>query len=171
MKFPSDLILYHQEIWKNKPDFIIECGCMYGGSSVFFGDMLDIVGKGRVISIDIVHRERPKHPRVSYITGSSIDPEVVDVVSGMIGPCTCMVVLDSVHTADFVKDELELYSPMVSVGQWLVVEDARYVAYEKGPGIAIDQFLQEHTEYERIDITEQFISCVGRDGWLKRIKQ
>ena len=169
MKFPTDLLLYEQTIWNNKPDFIIECGTMYGASALFFADMLEMTGKGKVISIDVVERERPAHPRVEYITGSSIHKEVIEQVREKIGNGTCMAILDSNHHRIHVKRELHAYAPMITKGQYIVVEDIHFVhPYEKGPGPAVDWFLNTHEGFKKEDVTEQFLVSISRDGWLRR---
>jgi cephalosporin hydroxylase len=169
IKMPSDLILYQQVIWEKKPDFIIECGTAFGGSALFFGDMLNMVGNGRVISIDIAPRSTPEHPRVKYIVGSTVDPAVVAQVAEIVAGKTCMVVLDSSHERRHVKRELRSYYRMVTRGQYIVVEDINYRRYDRGPGPAVDWFLGWNKRFVRENIEEQFlIKSVTSDGWLRR---
>src|SRR5438045_3390452 len=52
-KCPLDLWMYQEIIYRLKPDLIIETGTYYGGSAYFFASLCDLIGKGRVISIDI----------------------------------------------------------------------------------------------------------------------
>ena len=78
VKHPADLHLYTTEIYRNKPDFIIETGTAYGGSSLFFADMLDLFNPGgHVITIDIDAGVIPVHENVTYIQGSSVAPDIV----------------------------------------------------------------------------------------------
>src|SRR5207253_11091126 len=77
-KCPLDLWIYQEIIAEIQPDLIIETGTHMGGSALFMASMLDMIGKGEVITIDIVDNvERLSHPRVKYVTGSSVDPELV----------------------------------------------------------------------------------------------
>jgi cephalosporin hydroxylase len=133
-KLPSDLLLYQEAIFRNRPDVIIETGTMFGGSALFFAHMMDLAGHGRVITIDIADIEhvpcyeavaatgftqRPIHPRIQYIKADSVKAAGELDVAGQ----SVMVVLDSDHTKPHVLRELRAYAPMVTVGQFLVVED------------------------------------------------
>jgi cephalosporin hydroxylase len=173
VKFPSDMILYAQVIQKRKPDFIIETGSAYGGSALFFGDMLELNGNGQVISIDVSdeHRHKfPKHPRVTYVKGSSVSASIIDYVKSTVGSGSVMVVLDSDHSTRHVTKELEAYSPIVTKGQYLVVEDCwtkRDKPYK--PWYSVEEFLKTHPEYRRFNLEKQFMFAVTRDGWLRKI--
>ncbi len=94
--------------------------------------ILHVVGKGRVIGIDVDIRphnrkaieDHPLSRLITLIEGSSIDASVVDSVAAQVSEAeSVMVILDSNHTHEHVLAELELYAPMVSPGQHLVVAD------------------------------------------------
>lgn len=170
VKLPTDMILYQQAIWNNKPDFIIDCGTRFGGSALFYADMLEMTGKGHVISIDIIKRDWPQHPRVTYITGPSTDASVLQQVRDIVGSGTCMVVLDSDHTRRHVKRELHYYAPIVTRGQYMVVEDC----YDRnailaGPGEARDWFLSINKGFKADNIDKQFLVGFTRGGWLIKL--
>lgn len=55
-KCPLDLWIYQEIIAEIQPDLIIETGTLFGGSALFMAHMLDIIGKGEVITIDIQER-------------------------------------------------------------------------------------------------------------------
>lgn len=171
VKFPQDLLLYAQVIFKRKPDYIIETGTHFGGSALFFGDMLELAGGKKVFSIDVSHAHNPpKHPRVEHILGSSIDPKIVDYVKSQIQEgCSVMASLDSDHRARHVLNELRAYADIVTPGQYMVVEDC-WTRREKPywPYRGVERFLKEDKRYKRFDLEKQFIYAVTRDGWLKR---
>lgn len=170
LKFPADLLLYAQVIFQNKPDFIIETGTKFGGSALFFADMLELVGKGRVISIDLRPEQQPEHPRVTYITGPSTDDGVLAQVRELVKGGTVMASLDSAHDRVHVKRELAFYSGMVTSGQYLVVEDCFGAAARLyGPGEAVDWFFSKSRKFIREDLTEQFGHGITRAGWLKKL--
>lgn len=104
---------------------IIETGTRYGGSALYFASLLDLVGHRRVVSIDIETRQDwPQHPRVTYICGSSVSPEVVQQLATRLDSnAGRMVVLDSDHRKAHVDEELKIYSRFVTPGQYLIVED------------------------------------------------
>lgn len=167
IKFPADLLLYHQTIYQYRPDWIIETGTGRGGTAVFLGDMCELVGNGQVITIDIYHRDNPTHPRVRFLDGNSVDPANVTTITEIVSQGSVMVILDSDHSEDHVRTELQTYAPLVSPGQYLVVEDA----YDTRPGKAywaVESFLADHPEWERVPVERQFLVCVTRLGWLRR---
>lgn len=173
IKQPGDLIQYHEVIWDNKPRWIVEAGTKFGGSALFFQDMLDIVGEGgQVITIDIDPKVAVPDPRIRYITGSSIDREIVEQVRGIVGNDTCMVVLDSNHHRKHVKWELHHYGPMVTENQYLVIEDC-YSRGTKplGPLEARDWFLKntkEGRQFKQTNLERKFLVGVCNGGWLRR---
>lgn len=169
-KLPNDMALYHEAMWKNRPDFIVETGTCNGGSTLFYADMFELIGNGRVISVDIAPINQPPHPRITYITGSSTDRDIIHRVREMIKGSSVMVVLDSDHSRVHVKRELVHYAPLVSKGQFLVVEDCHTRGRDAwyGPGEAANWFLNTHREWERTTFEEQFYSTVTRHGWFLR---
>lgn len=169
MKLPTDLLLYHQVIYRNKPDFIIETGTKWGGSTFFLGDMCELVGHGQVISIDISPKVQPEHKRITYITASSIDRDIVQKIKDIVGDKTCMVILDSKHTENHVKWELFHYSKLVTKGQYIVIEDM-YDGRQNPYGVtrARDWFVRRTKRFEVVDVANQFLVGVTRDGWLRR---
>lgn len=170
IKFPTDLLLYQQAIWANKPDFIIETGTKFGGSALFFADMLELTGKGKVITVDINAVNTPPHPRVTYLKGPSTNADILKQVREFVKDGTVMVVLDSNHSRRHVKRELYYYGPMVTKNQYMVVEDC-YTRGDKkyGPAEAIEWYLGRTRAFKREDVTAQFIIAITRDGWLRRV--
>jgi cephalosporin hydroxylase len=173
VKLPTDLILYAQVIFKHKPDWIIETGTRFGGSALFFADMLMLTGGKGVVTIDVKpHHTLKMHPLVEYVTRSSTDlREYRKLRSWLKGRGKVMVVLDSDHHTEHVAREMELYSQLVSVGQYLVVEDCwAYKPTPYPPFFAVEEFLAKRDDFERKDLTKQFVFGITRDGWLLRKK-
>ena len=133
IQYPQDMIAMQEIIWSVRPDLIIETGIAHGGSLIFYASMLELIGgPGTVLGIDIDIRAHNReaieaHPmskRIEMMQGSSIDPAVVQQVAEVAGRSTrVMVALDSNHTHDHVLGELEMYSPFVTQGSYLVVFD------------------------------------------------
>src|SRR5215203_4907074 len=103
IQYPQDMIAMQELIWQIKPDLIIETGIAHGGSLIFYASLLELIGKGEVLGIDIDIREHnkveiEKHPmfkRIKMIQGSSIDPSIVDQVKTHTeGKKSILVVLD-----------------------------------------------------------------------------
>ena len=171
VKYPTDLLLYAETIFTNKPDWIIETGTAHGGSTLFFADMLTLINApGKVVSVDIKPINTPEHPKAEYVLGSSIDRGVVaDVKSRVSG--NVMVVLDSSHKTSHVMKELHFYSGCVTVGQYLVVEDCYTKdSREYPPKAAVDWFFTRTDRFVLDPKVDQYLVGITRGGWLKRIR-
>jgi cephalosporin hydroxylase len=193
IQFPQDILAMQEIIWRTKPDLIVETGIAHGGSIVFYASMLELLGgTGKVIGIDIEIRPHNRaaieaHPmarRISMVEGSSTDERTVRRVRELAkGYERVMVVLDSNHTHDHVRRELELYSPLVRCGGYLVVFDTavEMVPAELfpdrpwGPGnnpmTAVREFLATN---DRFVIDEDFdhklLISVAPSGYLRCIR-
>lgn len=176
-KCPLDMWVYQEIIWQTKPDFIIETGTARGGSASFFASIVDLIGKGQVITIDIADRATLTHPRIIKIVGDSVSQEVVSRVKNIVGGKSCMVSLDSDHAKNHVLKELYAYSELVSLGNYLVIEDTnlRHPAYprlgRKGPMEAMEEFLSEGRDFVIDRTREKFLLTFCPRGFLKRVQR
>lgn len=193
IQYPQDIMAMQEIIWEVKPDLIIETGIAHGGSLIYYASLLELIGKGEVLGIDIDIRkhnkeEIEKHPmfkRIKMIEGSSIDENIVAEVRSIAqDKQNILVVLDSNHTFDHVLRELQMYSPLVSLGSYIVVFDtivedlpANYFKEKRPWGIgnnpktAVYEFLKSNTNFI-IDssIDNKLLISVAPEGYLKRIK-
>jgi len=177
LKNPFDLWIYQELLWTVRPTIFIEAGTKYGGSAFYFASLMDLLGVGRVISIDIEHEvEMPVHPRVEYIIGSSADPAVAESIATQIGPeDVVMVFLDSDHTRDHVYGELEVLAPLVTKGSYVIVEDSNInghpVLPEFGPGPmeALEEWFVDHPEFENDPTQERYLITAAPKGFWRRI--
>jgi cephalosporin hydroxylase len=176
LKVPTDLWIYQELITAIRPSLIVECGTYRGGSALFLASICDLINWGQVATIDLVeYPDRPQHPRITYIMGSTIAAQTVATVRDMLsGESICMVILDSDHSRDHVLAEMQLYGPLVSEGCYLIVEDTNVnghpVLPEFGPGPmeAVEEFLQIHPEFE-VDLScERFGLTFNPRGYLRR---
>ncbi|RYZ29022.1 MAG: cephalosporin hydroxylase [Sphingobacteriales bacterium] len=191
IQYPQDMIAMQELIWQLKPDLIIETGIAHGGSLIFYASILELIGKGEVLGIDIdirAHnrREIENHPmfkRITMLEGSAIDETLAaEVARKAEGNQTVMVCLDSNHTHDHVLRELELYSPLVTVGSYLVVfdtivEDLPANSYDRpwdkgnNPKTAVWEFLKHHSDFEiNHEIDHKLLISVAPEGYLKRVR-
>jgi cephalosporin hydroxylase len=192
IQLPQDLMAMQEIIWKTRPDLIIETGIAHGGSLIFHASMLELLGgNGLVLGIDIDIRshnrvEIESHPlarRIAMIEGSSVDEKIAAQVRDVAhGRQRVLVVLDSNHTHEHVLQELQLYSPLVRPGNYLVVldtviEDMPADAFPdrpwgKGnnPKTAVHEFLKTNRRFEiDRDIDAKLLITVAPDGYLKCI--
>ena len=193
IQYPQDMIAMQEIIWQVQPDLIIETGIAHGGSLVYYASLLELIGKGEVLGIDIDIRkhnraEIEKHPmfkRITMLEGSSLSEDIVTQTSLIAkGKQNILVVLDSNHTFEHVLRELQLYAPFVSVDSYIVVFDtivedlpANYFKEKRPWGIgnnpktAVFEFLKNNGDFvinEEID--NKLLISVAPQGYLKRIK-
>ena len=176
-KFPTDLLVYQEIIHELRPRVIVETGTYHGGSALFLADMLALCGgDGHVVTVDLTQMEREPHPRITYICGSSIDPNVIaQVREATTGLSPVLVVLDSDHRADHVTAEMEAYWQMVTVGSYLIVEDTNLNGYPvwsghgPGPREAVEQFLQHNKNFIPDRSREYLMLTANEGGYLRRV--
>ncbi len=192
IQYPQDIIAIQEIIWKVKPDLIIETGIAHGGSLILSASILELIGKGSVLGVDIDIRKHnriqiEKHPlfkRISMIEGSSIAKSVIKKVYDFSKhKKKVMVFLDSNHTYEHVLQELKLYSPLVTKGNYLVVYDTiidempdsfftnRSWNKKNNPKKAVKKFLEKNNRF-KIDrsIDKKLLITVAPDGYLKCVK-
>lgn len=177
LKTPLDLWNYQEILHERRPDVVVECGTAGGGSALFLASVMGLMDHGRVVSIDLKPNPgRPPHDRITYLVGSSTAPAVVERVRAEVdGAARVMVILDSDHSKTHVLDELRLYSPLVSPGDFLVVEDTcvngHPVAPQHGPGPmeAVDAFLKETRAFVVDPRDRKFLMTFNPRGYLRRV--
>jgi cephalosporin hydroxylase len=190
-KLPFDAFIIQDIIYEIKPDYIIETGTAYGGSALFYASILeaisDIVGTVLTIDIELKHDlykpnvKKSVRDRIKYIGGGSTNEQVVKEISRIVNLTDTwmtknIVILDSWHSYDHVRKELDLYAPFVSVGSYMIVEDTHVsghpVEWEwgKGPFEAVEDFLKTNDNFEVDYDREVYFMTFNPGGYLKRIK-
>ena len=156
-KSPLDLWNMQEAIQQMRPDFIVETGTYHGGSALFWANALNGLGltSSRVLTVDVseYRADASQDPLwtkyVEFLQGSSTDPDIVAKIAAKVRGHRTLITLDSDHSAPHVLRELRMYSPLVSSGSYLVVEDTdmdgvpAYPASFPGPMAAVTQFLRE----------------------------
>ncbi|WP_434772089.1 cephalosporin hydroxylase family protein [Pseudomonas entomophila] len=191
IQLPQDMIAMQELVWRIQPDLIIECGVAHGGSIVYYASLLQLLGHGEVLGIDVDIRAHNRHAieshpmahRITLFEGSSIDLDMVERVRAHAQGKRVMVVLDSNHTHAHVLEELRHYAPLVSVDSYCVVmdtvvEDMPADAFPDrpwGPGdnpkTAVWAFLEENDDFQ-IDqsVQDKLLLTVASDGYLRRVR-
>jgi cephalosporin hydroxylase len=178
LKCPLDLWIYQELLHDVQPDWIIETGTAFGGSASYLASLCDVLGRGQVLTIDPVEREgRPRHPRIHYLRGVSVDPEILARVARAVeGARAVLVLLDSDHSYANVLAELRAYHGFVTPGSYCVVEDGNLgghpVAREFGAGPleAVHTFLAETDGFEIDREREKFYLTFNPSGYLRRLR-
>jgi cephalosporin hydroxylase len=172
-----DLWTIQETIAEVRPALLVETGTNRGGSALFYAHLMDLLNRGRVLTIDIERLHDLNHPRIEFLQGSSTDPVIVEQVLAAAeaadGPV--MVILDSDHSQDHVARELELYGPMVTPGSFLLSQDGIidqlrvFAGSRPGPLPANIEFLRQHLEFEHDhQRNDRFNVTHHPMGWLRR---
>lgn len=191
IQFPQDMMAMQEIVWATRPDLIIETGVAHGGSVLYYASLLEMMGHGEVIGIDIDVRAHNReaielHPmshRLRLIEGSSIAPDIISQVQELARGKRAIVVLDSNHTHEHVLAELRAYAPLVCEGGYCVVMDTvledmpeSLIAKDRPWGIgnspktAVHEYLKETSDFMiDKDLEAKLLITVAPDGYLRRI--
>jgi cephalosporin hydroxylase len=179
LKSPMDLWTYQELIVETRPQVIVETGTRFGGSALYLASICELVGRGRVLTVDVnadPGSPLPRHPRISYLVGSSTDPAIVGRIRERCAGKRVMVVLDSDHSAPHVRAELDAYADLVPVGGYIVVEDTNVnghpVQPEHGPGPAeaVAEWLSGRDDFEIDESRQRFMLTLNPGGFLRRVR-
>lgn len=193
IQYPQDMIALQEIIWQVRPDLVVETGIAHGGSLIFSASMLELLGgNGEVIGIDVDIREHNRvaiesHPmfrRITLISGSSTDEQIVNQIRTRAERKRCiLVILDSNHTHEHVYRELQLYTPLVSVGSYVIVSDTvvehmpedsfpdRPWGKGNNPMTAVRAFLAQNDCFEvDAEIEQKLLITVSPSGYLRRVR-
>jgi cephalosporin hydroxylase len=192
IQLPQDIIAMQEIIWQVKPDVIVETGVARGGSAVFYASLLELLGKGKLVSVEFDLRAdnrkaldaHPMRHRIEILDGDAIADHMVEEVKSFIQPRdTVLVCLDSNHTHAHVLRELHLYGPLVSVGSYMVVFDTVVEMLPEpeqksrpwGPGdnpwTAVQEFLEQDDRFRVVEELDHKLSIsYARSGYLQRVR-
>jgi cephalosporin hydroxylase len=191
INFPEDLIRIQEAIYKSKPDFVVEIGVAWGGTTLFLSSILESIGKGKVIGVDIfipqnvvkkLFNKGKISKRIKLIKGSSTDIKVFEKIKKIISNKKCLIILDSDHTEKHVLKELQLYSRLLKKNCYLIVCDTiiNYIKPNKyrkrqwdkfnNPYTAIKKFLKNNKKLilDKYFNKKLLISC-NYNGFIKKI--
>jgi len=192
IQFPQDIVALQEVIWAVKPQLIIETGVAHGGSLILSSSLLELIGdNGHVLGVDVEIRPHNRkaieaHPmakRITLIEGSAVDDGIAAQVRAKAeGKSPVLVILDSNHTHEHVLQELNLYSPLVTKGSYLlvfdtVIEDMPPSAFPKrpwgrgnNPKTAVKEFLMHNHRFVlESEIENKLLLTVAPSGYLKCI--
>ena len=188
IQLPEDIAMMQEILWKVRPDVVVECGVAHGGALVLYASILELLGKGHVVGVDVEIRKYNRlaiesHPlshRITLIEGDSASQEVVADVRSRIKPQdSVLVALDSLHTREHVAAELERYAPLVTPNSYLVVFDGVMTMLTDAPNgsptwrddnplEAVNDFLRAHEEFEIDESYNRLGATYCPQGFLRR---
>jgi cephalosporin hydroxylase len=174
IQLPEDMVVMQELIWKVRPDVIVESGVAHGGALVLYASILELLGRGRVIGIDVEIRKYNRlaieaHPlshRIQLIEGDSLADGTVEAVR-------------SNHTREHVSGELERYAPLVTPNSYLVVFDAVMALVADAPSAgdgwehdnpleAVREFVVGNDDFEVDRSYERLAVTYCQGGFLRR---
>lgn len=133
IQHPEDMVRLQEVIYFLKPDVILETGIAHGGSLVFSAALMKAMGRGRVVvGVDVEIRPHNRKaieahelfPMIRLIEGDAVAPTIVAQAASHVHPGdTVLVILDSNHSYDHVRRELEAYHHLVTPGSYIVATD------------------------------------------------
>ena len=176
LQSPLDYWVYQEIMFETRPDVIIEIGNASGGSALALAHLCDLLGKGRLIGIDLSHRDIPeqvrRHPRISLIEGDACEcfSHVARLISGNE---RVLVIEDSSHTYENTLSILRMYSGLVKEGDYFIVEDGIChhglpIGPRPGPFEAVEAFVNENADFELDRDRESFLITWNPKGYLRR---
>jgi cephalosporin hydroxylase len=184
VKTVEDLERYRIVLARTRPTLIIECGTFSGKSALWFARE----GQCRVVTVDVdpnnVSAETHRLAAlagVCFLHGRSTGLMVGAMIHSFAAEeARVMVVLDSDHSADTVRQELAAYADLVTPGCYCVVEDTivRWMPWEQhpiGPYLgspldAAEEWLAAHGDrWENdLELEDRTRATQHPGGWLRR---
>lgn len=182
-KLPFDAFIFQEIIWNVQPDFIIETGTAKAGAAIFYATILEIIGKGKVVTCDITKKYDPDSipeklkDRIEFLHGGSTNQIVFNRIKEKVNGKKNIVILDSDHSYEHVRQEMSMYSTLVPVDSYMVVEDTHVSGHPvpwkwgKGPYEAVEDFLKAYGDSWEADYwCEKYLMTFNPKGYLRRIK-
>jgi len=182
LKNPLDCWIYQEILWEVKPERIVEIGSLAGGSTLFFCHMLDILGRGLVVSVE---RDRShfgvRHRRLKQVTGDCAEPAVRRRVEKLCRSRRTLVIHDADHTREAVLRDLRAYADLVTPGSYFIVEDGVVDVFDPrattrlgwerpGPLAATREFVREDGRFVVDAARERYLITYNPAGFLKRVR-
>jgi cephalosporin hydroxylase len=188
IQLPEDMVAMQELIWRVRPDVIVESGVAHGGALMLYASILELLGRGKVIGVDIEIRKYNRlaieaHPlshRIQLVESDSLSDEALDAVrSAITSGDRVMVALDSNHTREHVLGELERYAPLVTPNSYLVVFDAVMALVADAPAAgenwdqdnpleAVREFLDGNDDFEVDRSFDRLAVSYCQGGFLRR---
>lgn len=179
IKCPFDYVLYQMIIMSVKPDLIIEIGTYKGGASLYYSDLLNLLGNGgQIHTIDIENYVNSEQ----IISNSNIKRFIegyenydLELTNGF---KNILIIDDGSHQYLDVKKAFEKFSNLVNKNSYYIIEDGVVSElgidnnFGGGPMKAIDEIIKENKNFV---IDRKYCDFFGNNatfnpnGYLKRI--
>jgi cephalosporin hydroxylase len=176
VKNPGDAWIYQEIVTSMQPDVILEIGVKHGGGALMLAHLCDLLGKGKVIGVDItlsgVHEKVKQHPRITLIEGDAC--ENFENITNLINPNDRVLIIeDSAHTYENTLNVLNKFSPLVRVGDYFIVEDSiNYEGVFPNQDFGVAKAIRDFTmqgNFVSDRTKEPYVITWNPKGFLKRI--
>jgi cephalosporin hydroxylase len=173
---PTDLFVYQELIFRVRPDWIVETRTGAGGRAMFLASVCDLVGSGRVLSIDPQALDhRPRHPRITYLQATASAAETADEVRALVGDAPKALVVLGADAGPQVAAAFRNLAPVVPVGSYVVVEDTILGGFPVWPGFGpgpagAAQQIADEGDFVPDRSLERYGLTFNRAGFLKRVR-
>lgn len=182
LKSVSDMWNYQEILIELEPSLVIEFGSRFGGSALFFAKVMMHIGQPfKVLSVDISHKDldpAARQPDILFIESPSTAPAIAEQIRRLKNeyPGKIFAILDSDHSMKQVLAEMKLLQPLLTAGDYLVVEDSNLNGHPvlprfgAGPYEAIEAYEREFPgDYEHdVAREKKFGFTFATNGFLIR---
>jgi cephalosporin hydroxylase len=174
----TDLIAYQELVSRLRPEWIVETGTGDGGRALFLASICELLGSGRVLSIDEDSGDDlPQHPRITYLAGHPAHASTAERVREMVGdPPNALVLLGSRGSRQRMMTEFGLYAPLVPPGSYVVMEETIvnghpvWPSFGPGPFEAARQLVAARDDFVPDPDLERSGLTFNPQGFLKRVR-
>ena len=183
LKWPFEIAIYEQLVWRLKPRTILEVGSFRGGSALWFSDMMRTYEiPGRIVSIDITVPKVPyQRDNIEFLECDAnylervLTPEFVATLERPI-----LWIEDANHYYETCLAALRVIDRFIEPGEYLIVEDGSMSDLgitngepNGGPSPAISRFLMETKGRYEIDaaLCDKYghNATSNPNGYLRRV--
>jgi cephalosporin hydroxylase len=140
-KSVADMWNYQEILFELKPSLVIEFGTAHGGSALFYATIMRQIGEPfKVFSVDIDHKRLEpaarRDPDIVFVESSSTVAAVAEHIGHLKSefPGKIFAILDSDHSMDHVLAEMKLLRPLLTAGDYVIVEDSCINGHPVLPG-------------------------------------
>jgi cephalosporin hydroxylase len=190
----EDLITLQEIISNTKPEIVVELGVAWGGSILFLDSLSKTFPIKKIIGIDIFmpndlkkRLQKKISKKVILIEDDTCSYKVRKLFLRLKKKYKKFLIhLDSNHTHEHVLKELNFYSKLLSLGDYIIVGDTiiDYIPKQKhrirewckgnSPKSALDEFLRYKSNSKKFiidnNITNKQLLTNNPYGYIKRIK-
>ena len=144
---------------------------------LLLASVCELLDCGSVISVASERTgDRPIHPRLTYLDGVPHEPATAERVTKLVDGASALVILGTRGSRQRIQLEFDLYSPLVPVGSYVVVEDTVvnghpvWSGFGSGPMEAVKSIVNERAGFASDHELERYGLTFNPGGFLRRVR-